>query len=146
MTETATSTLLGLEKKPAKVFHDPLLRSIPRYYILEDKKVVATDSLEEWSKWFEHSDRVINVTDVGLIGESIVSTVFLGLPAWPYNIKRPMVFETMVFGGKHDGDRLLASTYEEAVRKHQKMIKIVRKSLVNKYGLKNNLTGKENES
>lgn len=69
-------------------------------YILVDGAVVAEPDLLKWTRWLANAERVVANTDVG---EASVSTVFLGLD---HNISRrgpPVLWETMIFGGRHDG-------------------------------------------
>jgi hypothetical protein len=52
------------------------------------------------------------------LGEVQVSTVFLGLD---HNFgfgRKPLLFETMIFGGKHDQYQERYSTYKEAEKGH----------------------------
>ena len=52
-----------------------------------------------------------------------VSTVWLGLDhSW--GGKRPLIFETMIFGGPYDGEQDQYSTLEEAVTGHKAMVQI----------------------
>jgi len=54
------------------------------------------------------------------IGEMLVSTVWLGLDhGWG---QRPLYFETMIFGGKHDGWQARYSTRAEAEAGHAALI------------------------
>ena len=87
-----------------------------RHYILDGKKVVPTDFVT-WSNWFETADRVIALTETS---KGTVSTVFLGLDHGWGSGGPPLVFETMVFGGKHDQEyQTRCSTYEEAEQMHK---------------------------
>jgi hypothetical protein len=92
-------------------------------YILVDKKVIPVDDLFEWGRWLEeHQDE--RMVDKTTIGKARVSTVFLGLDH-SFGMGPPLLFETMVFGGKHDGDMERYSTWEEAKAGHKKMVKLV---------------------
>ena len=92
------------------------------HYILVGKKAVSVDFLE-WAKWFECADRVVEKTD---IGDSVVSTVFLGLDHRFNNSEgAPLIFETLVFGGEMDGETFRYSTWEEAETGHKLMCSIV---------------------
>lgn len=92
-------------------------------YILNGKEAVICNDLLKWGKWFETADRTVKKTEVG---DAEVSTVFLGLD---HNFGRgePLLFETMVFGGEHDGDQDRYSTWEEAEKGHEKMVKSLTK-------------------
>lgn len=85
------------------------------YYILIDKHPVKTGSMLEWSIAY-NNDRIVEKTT---IGESEVSTVFLGMDHG-FN-GTPMLFETMVFGGKMDMYFDRYSTWEEAEKGHHRI-------------------------
>lgn len=61
------------------------------------------------------------------IGEAHVSTVFLGVNL-AYFGGPPLLFETMIFGGKHDRTLRRCSTWEEAERQHAETVELVRGS------------------
>ena len=86
-------------------------------YILDGKKVIRV-SLDEWARWFELADRHIGND---MIGKVQVSTVFLGLD---HNLGtgKPLLFETMIFGGKRDEEQYRYSTYAQAERGHKKIV------------------------
>lgn len=85
-------------------------------YILKDGKPILENDIIKWSEWFEMANRYIaenNYDDVR------VSTVFLGLDHG-FNVNGPPVlFETMVFGGKHDGYQERYETKEQAIKGHK---------------------------
>lgn len=93
-------------------------------YILVDKKIKTVD-LMTWAKWFETADRHIGNDH---IGDVRVSTVFLGIDH-NFGDGEPLLFETMIFGGKHNEYQDRCSTYDQAVRMHEKAVKLVKKSL-----------------
>ena len=91
------------------------------YYKLENQEVVEC-SLEEWMDCFA-GDRLIAFNK---INDVTVSTAFLGLDHTFIHIfmdGKPLVFETMIFGGKYDKDCSRYSTYKEAEIGHLKMVK-----------------------
>jgi len=96
---------------------------IKGHYILNaDGSVREVYSLHEWALWFETFKRHIGDTRIGSVR---ISTVFLGLDhAW--NGGPPMVFETLVFGGKLDQEQRRYSTLQDAKAGHAAMIKRVR--------------------
>ncbi len=82
--------------------------------VLDGKKVKIVSDLIEWAKAFEKGDKrhVANVEKDGVR----VSTVFLGLDhGWGGT---PQWFETMIFGGPHDGEQWRYETWAEAGHKH----------------------------
>ena len=91
------------------------------HYILNGKKPVKCD-LHTWAKWFESSNRHVRSTKFFGIH---VSTVFLGLNH-NYGPGDPLLFETMIFGGKMDQeyqDRY--ATWNRAVWGHRKALLFV---------------------
>lgn len=94
-------------------------------YILEGKKVIPCD-LMTWAKWFETADRTVAKAE---IGDSLVSTVFLGIDH-SSGYGPPMLFETMVFGGSLDQKQDRYSRWEEAERGHEEMCKRVRDAMI----------------
>lgn len=91
------------------------------YNILEGHEVKQVD-LMTWARWFEGKDRhVANET----IGDSQISTVFLGLNH-SFGDGPPLLFETLVFGGKLDQEMDRYSTWDEAEAGHKAMVERVK--------------------
>jgi hypothetical protein len=89
------------------------------YYILEGHTPKAV-SFEEWSTKFSEQDRRVALSN---IGESEVSTVFLGLDhGWG---GETLLFETLVFGGPMDGEMNRCETWEQAEEMHKTMCEMV---------------------
>jgi hypothetical protein len=90
-------------------------------YILDGKTPVPAD-LMTWAKWFEAADRHVAKDQ---IGDVRISTVFLGI-----DHRRgdgpPLLFETMIFGGQHEGHQTRASTWAEAEQQHRDAVEMVR--------------------
>ena len=94
-------------------------------YILDDNGNPKEErDLLKWAAWFGDSgEKRIVAKDT--IGESKVSTVFLGLDnSFGGNV--PILYETMIFGGKEDGYQERYATKEEAVAGHKKAISLVK--------------------
>jgi len=72
---------------------------------------------------FSQMDRKVAVTDVG---EATVSTVFLCLDHSMLGGHQPILFETMIFGGKYDGFQDRYCTWGEAVAGHQRTVQRVK--------------------
>lgn len=90
-------------------------------YILNGHEPVPIEDSIAWATLLGTMDRVVNKTvmDNGVT----VSTVFLGLDhGWN---KEPLLFETMVFGGKMDGVQNRYTTWEQAEEGHKKMVATV---------------------
>jgi hypothetical protein len=88
-----------------------------KHYILDGHDAKEAE-LFEWAKWFETSDRRVKVTAIDGVK---VSTVFLGLDH-NWGDGPPLIFETMVFGGKFDQDQDRYSTWDEAIAGHDEMV------------------------
>jgi len=65
------------------------------------------------------------------IGNMYISTVFLGLDH-AHGGKKPILWETMIFGGKHDQYQVRYDSYEDAVKGHKIAVELVKKD---KYGI-----------
>lgn len=84
-------------------------------YKLEGKTIIPCHDLMEWARWMEDANRHVRVEKKGDVR---VSTVFLGLDH-SFDDGPPLLFETMIFGGPHDGFQERCSTWEEAEKQHQ---------------------------
>lgn len=93
------------------------------YYILhDDHTITSTDDVLEWARWFEVRDNRRVALTKARFGAT-VSTVFLGIDH-NWGDGPPLIFETMVFGGPMDENQVRYSTYEEALRGHDLMVKV----------------------
>ena len=92
-------------------------------YILKDRAPVPCDDLYDWARWFETSKRHVANDEVGQVR---ISTVFLGLDHRWGKDGPPLLFETMVFGGKRDGEQWRCSTWDDAEAQHAATVKRVR--------------------
>ena len=100
-----------------------------RHYILVKRgnsKVItpATDVLV-WARWFETAGESRIVAKTNLPNDVRVSTVFLGLDHRFSLVGPPILFETMVFGGKFDGDMERYTTWAAAEKGHKRMVERV---------------------
>lgn len=87
-----------------------------QYYILDGRTPVPVTDTLTWAAWFESNKRHVAVSKSKLT-PARVSTVFLGLDhSW--NGGPPILFETMIFGGRFDGYQERCSTWEEAEIMH----------------------------
>ena len=95
-------------------------------YILKDHKPILEPDLMKWGAWFETADRIVAKTEIVNEKDEIrISTVFLGLDH-SFGEGKPLLFETMVFGGKLDGEMDRYGTWEEAEQGHKNMVEKVR--------------------
>jgi len=88
-------------------------------FILDGHKVVPCDDLLTWGKWFETADRIVSKTILST--DVQVSTVFLGLNH-SFGDRVPLLFETMVFGGKHDQEMERYSNWQDAEEGHKRWV------------------------
>lgn len=91
-------------------------------YVLDNvtKRVIEEPRLLVWGRWFETADRVVEQTT---ISENVkVSTVFLGMDH-QFGGGPPLLFETLIFGGDHDGNMQRYSTWSQAEEGHGKVVK-----------------------
>lgn len=92
-------------------------------YILIDKEIKEAATLMEWVEWYENPENR-RIAQIKIKAKGIrISTVFLGLDH-SFDGGPPLLFETMIFGGEHDGYCERYVTYEEAEIGHQKAVKI----------------------
>ncbi len=92
-------------------------------YILEGHDPKPIDDIMQWAKWYEKADRIVEQT---IIGDVKVSTVFLGVDHnYDNDGTPPILFETMIFGGKNDMYQERYCTWDEAVQGHKTACKLV---------------------
>lgn len=91
-------------------------------YILDGHEVVEEPDLMKWAEWFEKAERHVNRETIDGVD---ISTVFLAMDH-SFGHGPPMLFETMVFGGKLDEDQDRCSTWEQAEKMHKDMCERVR--------------------
>lgn len=95
----------------------------PRWYILNGQELEPA-TLEEHAKWLSVDPERRRVAGCR-IGDADVSTVFLGLDHnWLGG--PPLLFETMVFGGEHDGYCQRCSTWKQAEVQHEEACSMIR--------------------
>ena len=92
-------------------------------YILRDKTPVPEPDLLAWGRWLEKGDRIVAKTEVG---DTKISTVFLGLDHSFSGDGPPILFETMVFGVPLDGEMNRYATWDEAEKGHAVMVERVK--------------------
>lgn len=89
----------------------------PLMYLLQGHDPVATNDHEAFAAMLDADARRVARTRVA--PDCHVSTVFLGLDHNFTGKGPPLLFETMVFGGRLDGDYQRTSTWDEAVKAHE---------------------------
>lgn len=95
------------------------------YFILRDGVPVEC-TLMEWASSLENWKNRVVGRDAA--GDGDVRTDFLGLN-YAFDDGPPLVFETMVFGGKHDGYTEHYSTLKEAKAGHERIVKMVKSKI-----------------
>ena len=95
-------------------------------YILEEKEPVLIKDRLLWARFFENTEsRIVAYTTIEDIR---ISTVFLGTDH-RFGDGPPLLFETLVFDGELDGEMDRYSTWEEAEKGHDEMVKRVKETL-----------------
>lgn len=85
------------------------------YWVLDEHKTPKLVDVLTWAKWFENgANRRVAIDE---IGGRCVSTVFLGIDH-SFGGQPPLLFETVIFGGLHDGLITRAATWDEAIKQH----------------------------
>ena len=92
-------------------------------YVLDENNnpVPAEDSIAFKARR-NNSNRIIGRTN---IGDVLISTVFLTIDHNFSGIGDPILFETMIFGGKNYGYQERYSTYKEAIAGHEKAVRAI---------------------
>ncbi len=106
-----------------------------KHWILNSKgEPEEASSFEAWGKWFEKSKlRQLDQTEIGGVS---VSTVFLGLDHNFSGRGAPILWETLVFGGKHDQEMWRYSSKKDALSGHAAAVKLVRADIKNRRSIK----------
>jgi hypothetical protein len=96
------------------------------YYVLDAAgQPLPAKSVEEWARWFEatSSDDAAGrrVARDRIDGGVEVSTVFLGMDH-SFLLGAPLLFESMIFGGRYDSHLWRYSTRAEAVAGHARVL------------------------
>lgn len=97
------------------------------YYILKGHEPVKVTQ-QEYMDWYTDTGHVTSLrrdhVDKGKKTEIMVSTVFLMVASnWQ---GPPLLFETMVFGGKHNHYQRRYATWDEAIRGHEETLSMVK--------------------
>jgi len=94
-------------------------------YILKRRKPVKEPDPIKWTEWMAKKRCKIDVTFItnNITKEKTeISTVFVGFNCNFSEGRDPILFETMIFGGKFDKEIERCSTWDEAVQMHQKAV------------------------
>ena len=93
------------------------------YTLTNDFQAIEVKDVTVWGR--VHSRCPIRVLEQTYVGEDKVSTVFLGLVIQPGK-GHPLLWETMIFGGKHDSFQRRYETAYEAKLGHDVAAGMVR--------------------
>jgi hypothetical protein len=96
-----------------------------KYILDENGNPKVEQDLLKWGKWFETAEIHVGNDTIGGVQ---ISTVFLGLDH-SFGGKKPLIYETMIFGGKHDQYQERYYTKEEALEGHKKAVELVKNSI-----------------
>ena len=105
-----------------------MMTRIRRYILVKrgnSRVITAAPDVMVWARWFETAGESRIVAKTQLPNDVRVSTVFLGLDHRFSLVGPPILFETMVFGGKFDGDMERYATWAAAEKGHKRMVEKV---------------------
>lgn len=96
------------------------MKTNDKYILNADGEPMAESDLYTWGKWLQNAkNKVVKKED---IGDSKVSTVFLGLDHSFGESSEPVLWETMVFGGNMDQSQERCSgSRADALKMHDAM-------------------------
>lgn len=102
-------------------------------YILIGKTPKKSSNVTDWGRWFQNNSNNCIVGSDTKNGVR-VSTVFIGLdhnfnPRLTGEVN-PILFETMIFGGKHNLYQERYSTWEEAEIGHKKALEMIKPNFI----------------
>lgn len=93
-------------------------------YIIENGEIKPEEDLIKWAMWFETADRQIAKDR---IKDSCISTIFLGLDhSFSKTKGEPVLWETLVRGGKLDGYMERYTSHDAALQGHNEIIKKIK--------------------
>ena len=87
-----------------------------------NKPILQANPMDAW-RWRESHPERIGVARTELPDGVLVSTVFLCLDH-SYDGGEPVLWETMIFGGPHDGFQDRYTSYEAALEGHAQMVEL----------------------
>ena len=96
------------------------------WYTLDEYLQIRTATVEEWGVFFNDMEQR-RIAHTKVSPKVSVSTVFLGLDH-SFSGGPPLLFESLVFGGKHDGDMLRYASYADAVKGHNELVAMTLKT------------------
>ena len=98
------------------------------YKLDENNNPVKAKNIEDYYKWVSKNQEKRTVMRQDVDGVTI-STVFLGSDhSYPKNDNKPLLWETMIFEGEHDGYQERYYSFDNAVDGHFEALKLVTKN------------------
>lgn len=100
-----------------------------KYILNHLGEAVIEPDPQKWASWFEEYLAARSLERTELAGDVFVSTVFLGIN-YNWGGGPPVLWETMVFGGSHDGEiRERYTSADEARIGHARIVETERIAL-----------------
>jgi len=97
-----------------------------RWYILNNNNKPIPASITEAADWLDNNDHR-RIVKQDQIDDVFISTVFLGLDhSWTPGGK-PVLWETMIFGGKHNQYQERYTSHKDALEGHKKALTLITK-------------------
>jgi hypothetical protein len=97
-------------------------------YVLDNQgNPIAEPDVLAWAMWFQENNSRRQVARDELPSGTVVSTVFLGINH-NFGPGAPLLFETMVFGGRFDEEQERYATREQAIAGHDQILARVTES------------------
>lgn len=97
------------------------------WYVLDEYLNIREATIEEWEEYYcDMEKRRIAFTRVS--PRIMVSTVFLGLDHSFKEDTTPVLFESLVIGGKHSDDMLRYTSFDDAIKGHNELVAMVLKT------------------
>ena len=112
------------QKPPARKAFNPTLGK----YILKKGKPVLEHDLLIWARWIEEHQKQCRI-GFFRAGKMWVSTLFLGVDHNYSNEGSPILWETMISGGKHDGKMWRHTSLAAARAGHRRAVEMVKEEL-----------------
>lgn len=101
------------------------------FYYTKYKRVFPCESLDNLKNRFEN--KTLSMVRQNQVSKKVwISTVFIPINMRYFGEGPPIVYETMIFGGKHDQLQIRYSTYKEVLNSHRKLVKKLKKEI---YGI-----------
>jgi hypothetical protein len=96
-----------------------------RWYILDDDDTPIPSNITDYVEW-EKANPERRIVKQDVVGDIHVSTVFLGLDHRWWSSDTPVLWETMIFEGKHDQYQERYTSYKDALEGHKKALNLVK--------------------